>query len=83
MELKGKWERQTGQYQSGEDFKLGTVTVGAAFYSGTRGRDDPKKFAVRIYLPGIKQPEDHYETIERAKLRLERMVETWFGWVQS
>lgn len=78
-----KWDRQTGQYQHGEWLRVGKVIVGSVFYSGTRGRDDPRKYAVNIMLPGIKPPTDHYVTIDEAKARLEHMVATWFSWAQG
>ncbi len=80
--MQGKWERQTGKHQSGENYRIGKVVVGAAFYSTTT-RDDPLKYAVRLDLPGIKSPEDRYADIEPAKTRLERAVSTWFRWLEE
>ncbi|MEZ2132495.1 MULTISPECIES: hypothetical protein [unclassified Sinorhizobium] len=80
--LPGAWERQTGKHQLGENFRIGKVVVGAAFYSSTT-RDDPLKYAVRVDLPGIKNPTDRYTNIEDAKARLERAVATWFRWLDE
>lgn len=78
-----KWEKQTGRHQLGEWLSVGKIVVGSAFYSGTKSRDDPRKYAVSITLPGIKNPEQHYETLDEAKARLERAVATWFKWAQE
>ncbi|MFU0504164.1 hypothetical protein [Pseudaminobacter sp. NGMCC 1.201702] len=81
--MNAKWEKQTGQYQNGENYRVGRVIVGAAFYSGLVPRGDPKKYGCTCLLPGIKQAPEHYETIDEAKARLERLVSAWFEWVQS
>jgi hypothetical protein len=78
--MQGTWERQTGKYQQGENYRIGKVVVGSAFYSST-SRTDTLKYAVRLDLPGIKSPDDRYADIEPAKARLERAVATWFHWL--
>lgn len=80
--MTGTWEKQTGNYQHGENYRVGKVVVGSAFYKSTT-RDDPLKYAVQIYLPGIKNPDDRYMDIEQAKARLERAVATWFRWLKE
>ncbi|MCG7507102.1 hypothetical protein [Mesorhizobium retamae] len=76
----GKWVKQTGPYQNGENFVLGKVVVGAASYNGTRSRHDPKSYRASIELPGIKMKDGttDFETLEEAKTRVEAAVATWF-----
>ncbi|WP_065091482.1 hypothetical protein [Rhizobium leucaenae] len=80
--MRGTWEKQTGKYQLGENYRIGKIIVGSAFYrSGSR--DDPAKYAVEINLPGIKNPTDIYTNIDDAKNRLERAVAVWFKWLEE
>jgi len=80
--MEGKWEKQTGNYQWGENYRIGTVIVGRAQHiSGSRG--EPTKFGAYYDLPGIKSPADRFATIEEAKARVERGVSTWFKWLES
>lgn len=75
----GKWEKQTGKHQLGEWLRVGRVVVGdAGWYGGSKG--ETKNYGCRCMLPGIKQPEEKYATLDEAKARLERMVNTWFMW---
>ncbi|MBD9542925.1 hypothetical protein IB276_26110 [Ensifer sp. ENS04] len=80
--LPGQWERQTHQYSCGENYRIGKVIVGSAFYK-SGPRDEPAKYALCINLPGIKSPEQLYTNIEDAKARLERVVATWFRWINE
>lgn len=80
--LHGKWERQAHKYSDGENYRVGKIVVGSAFYSSTT-RGDPAKYAVQIELPGIRQPTDWYVNIEDAKARVERAVATWFRWLDE
>ena len=76
--MKGTWVRQTGRFQNGEDYKLGPIKVGSAFYDGTVGINNPRKYANAILLPGVKTSRMNFFTIEEAKISLEQMVEAWF-----
>jgi hypothetical protein len=78
--MQGKWERQTHRHSCGENYRVGKIIVGSAYYSSTT-RGDPLKYAVTIDLPGIKNPDDRYADIEPAKARLERAVAVWFRWI--
>lgn len=80
---KGEWIQQTGQHMSGEGYRIGKVFVGSAYYSALTSRDDPLRYRCRIDLPGMKQPQEAYTTIDEAKARLERAVATWFRWVEE
>lgn len=80
--LLGKWERQTHKYSDGENYRIGKIVVGSAFYSSTT-RGDPAKYAVQIDLPGIRQPTDRYVNVEDAKARVERAVAVWFRWLDE
>lgn len=80
--MQGVWERQTGPYQNGENYRLGKVIVGSAFYA-SGSRDESAKFKCECLLPGIKQSDIRYTTIDEAKARLERMVAAWFSWVKD
>lgn len=79
----GRWVPQTQQYSSGEDYFIGKVQVGSAFYNSTGSRAEPNKYSAAILLPGIKQPAERYATLEQAKARLERAVAAWFGWLEE
>ena len=80
--MKGKWEKQTGEYQWGEDYRIGKIIAGSAQHvSGSR--DEPPKFGAFYFLPGIKTPNDRFTSIEDAKARVERGVSTWFKWLES
>lgn len=80
--VRGKWEQQTGNYQYGENYRIGKIIVASAFYrSGSR--DAPAKYAVRLELPGIKNPSDLYTNLEDAKARAERAVSAWFKWLEE
>ena len=80
--MQGVWEKQTGKYQFGENYRVGKVVVGSAFYASTT-QGDPLKYAVKIELPGIRQPTDRYTNLEDAKARLERAVNAWFSWLEQ
>lgn len=78
--MHGRWEKQTGKYQMGENYRVGKVIVGTASYeSGSRG--DPAKYKCHCLLPGIRQADSKYTNLEDAKARLERMVGAWFSWL--
>lgn len=81
--MQGKWERRTGKYQTGENYRVGKIIVGYAAYYDFRSKGDPITYVCHCDLPGIKQAETKYATIEEAKARLERMVRAWFEWVQE
>lgn len=74
------WEKQTGKYASGEQLRIGKVIVGSAGYDPIGPKSDPNKYNCHCLLPGIKQAAERYATLEEAKARLERMVNTWFMW---
>ena len=78
--MNGKWEKQTGKYAFGEDYRVGRVVVGSASHSATVSKGDPNKYDCCCLLPGIRQPANRYATLDDAKARLERMVNTWFMW---
>ncbi len=78
--MQGKWERKTGKYSSGDYYRVGKVIVGSAGPNETRSKNDPMTFVCHCDLPGIKQSDTKYETIDLAKLRLQNMVLTWFKW---
>lgn len=80
--MQGVWERQTGPYQNGENYRLGKVIVGSAFYA-SGSRDESAKYKCECLLPGIKRGDSRYTNIEDAKSRLERMVGAWFSWVND
>ncbi len=80
---KGRWVPQTHQYCSGEDYVIGKIKVGSAFYNSTGSRAEPSKYSAAILLPGIKQPAERYATLGQAKARLERAVAAWFGWLEE
>lgn len=78
----GKWERQTGKYSWGENYRIGKIVVGRAEHvSGSR--DEPTKFRAVFELPSMKQPEQRFTDIEEAKARVERGVASWFNWLEE
>jgi len=78
--MQGAWTKKTHQYSSGENYQIGKIVVAEYFYSGGVGRNDPKKYACKVHLPGISiKPEyANHETIEAAKAIVERVVSKWF-----
>lgn len=83
--MRGKWERQTGKHESGENYRIGPVIVGAVSYNGMRSKDDPKAHKAYVTLPGIhlKTGTDTFVTIEEAKRRVESVVDVWFKWLET
>ena len=81
--MNGTWEKQTGRYASGENYRCGKIVVGSAVYSVACSKNDANKYDCHCLLPGIKQSGERYATLDEAKARLERMVTAWFTWVQS
>jgi len=77
-----KWITNPAKYGSGELLVMGNVTIGRADYS-MRSKSEPITYRCVCFLPGIKQAEEKYPTIDAAKARLERMVTTWFSWVSE
>lgn len=80
--MQGKWERQTGKYQSGENYVIGKICVGSASYASV-SKNEPAKYRAFLELPGLKMSEGStdFSTIEQAKARVERAVNTWFSWL--
>lgn len=64
--------------ENGELCKVAKWVVGSVFYSGCIPRDDPKKYAAKCRLPGIKSLLGYYETIDSAKVMVEMAVHHWF-----
>lgn len=83
--MNGVWERQTGKYASGEDYRIGKVVVGSAGFSGTVSKGDPLRYVASVALPGIsmKTGTNHFASIEEAKARTEAAVATWFKWLAA
>jgi hypothetical protein len=80
--MKGTWEKQTGKYEWGENYRIGKIIVGSAQHvSGSKG--EPTKFGAFSLLPGIKKADSPYTSIEDAKARVERMTDAWFSWLEQ
>lgn len=82
--MKMEWVKTPGRYADGETLKVGLVSV-ARVYNPVRSRSEGKTYMVNMLLPGFKcgSFDAQYETIERAKLRAERAVKSWFEWVNT
>jgi hypothetical protein len=81
--MQGTWERQTGRFESGENYRVGKVVVASAGYDGMASKDEPNRYLARYALPGIKQPQERFATISEAKARVERGVAAWFEWTRA
>lgn len=76
----GDWRKSTSQYGYGEDYWIGRIKVGSAFYDGSVPRGSEKRYAASVLLPGIaiKREAHHHETDTEAKAVVERVVRSWF-----
>ena len=72
------WKPKTGKYENGLNLVVGKWTVGSIFYDSARSRNDPKKYAANIHLPGILSRLDYWDTEEEAKARVVLAVKRWF-----
>lgn len=81
--MKGVWKPHRAKYTSGEEYWINNICVGSYRYY-TRSKTDPVTYQVIIDLPSIKLATGEFqETQERARLRLERAVATWFRWLNE
>lgn len=78
-----RWQKNTAPHAIGDKMFLGKWWVGAAYYDGARGRDDPKKYVAVSMLPGVKRSLGYYMTIEDAKTRVESATEYWLDNIDS
>lgn len=57
---------------------IGAWQVGQCYYSGSTSKDNPKKWVVKTYLPGLKADQGHFSTDAEAKVRLIQVTKHWF-----
>lgn len=81
---KGEWRKSTARHNLGEDYWLGSVRVGSAFYALT-SRGEPPAYRASVDLPGIKVAEAAAlkPTMEGAKAVTENVVRAWFTRVSA
>ncbi|MGX1096541.1 hypothetical protein [Amorphus sp. MBR-141] len=75
--MSGTWRNLSNRFGSGEEYLLGKVVVGSAFYNALAQRDDPLKYAIKVRLPGVTPKDDGFSKIEAAKERVEEIVSAW------
>lgn len=75
--MKTTWVKNERQYSWGNLLMAGRWEVGSTNQDGTTGKDDPRKWAARCALPGIKSYLASYATEDEAKAHVERAVRVW------
>lgn len=77
--MKLEWSKQTGQYENGENLRLGRLFVASAHYSSLRSKGDPEAWEANCTLPGMRQlaSAKRFLTIEEAKAHAEALVREW------
>ena len=71
------WESDPRGNGNEELCKVAKWVVGSVFYSGCVPRGDPKRYAAKCRLPGIKSLLGYYETLDSAKGMVEKAVHHW------
>ena len=74
-----RWEKDTGQYTSGEILYLGKWKVGGFHFDSSRSKGDANKWHATCTLPGIKKSLGHFATEEEARARAERAIKYWLS----
>lgn len=77
---RGEWRKSAGRHLIGDEYWLGRIKVGSAFYA-LRPRGEPTRYQAAVDLPGIKIREEAAlaPTVDEAKAVVERVVATWFA----
>lgn len=83
LKPKGEWREHPGRYTSGEFYRLGKIDVAEVSYMSARRKDDPHCWSLRILLPCIKPKQETYVDKDVAKAAAERIVRTWFAWIDD
>jgi len=78
-----KWEKNTGEYASGEHLFLGRWKVGGCHFDALRGKQDHNKWLATSRLPGIKRTLGHFSKEEEAKDAVEKATKHWFDCLPS
>jgi len=78
-----RWEKDIGQYTSGEILYLGKWKVGGFYFDSTRSQGHLKKWRATCTLPGIKNSLGHFATEAEAKDKAEFAVKHWLDGLPS
>lgn len=82
--MKKEWKPTRAKYGSGEELWIGKIKVGA-WFNPTVSKSEATKYRTQILLPGItlKEGTIDWTTADAAKARVERVVDTWFKWLEE
>lgn len=82
--MQGKWARNTSKYGTGEIYKIGKIQVGS-YFNATVSRGSPTVYRANVELPGIRMKAEttDFDNAEAAKIRVEKVVATWFNWLNT
>lgn len=72
-----RWERNTGQYESGKTLYLGRWRVGGYHWNASRGQGDDTKWISTCALPGMNKRLGSFENEEKAAEKAELAVTHW------
>ncbi len=72
-----EWKNDTKRYSAGEILYLGHWPVGGAHHDTTVPRGTKAKIRASCSLPGLKDCQGYFETLEEAKARVEKAVRHW------
>jgi hypothetical protein len=75
--MKITWKKMSDPYISGESAYVGKWRVGDVYFDGMR-RAETAPYTFTCLLPGLKQKNVGYATLEDAKGRLKDYVAHWF-----
>lgn len=83
MKLNFRWEKQTGQYQNGENLFLNKIALGYVGWNSSLSRDLPESEKnKRQYVGGSRlyiNKQWYGSTEEEVKLQIEKAITIWFN----
>jgi len=73
------WEKGTGRYVRGENYRLGKWLVGSWSDDTTLPNEAGARYSVTCFLPGIRSELGNCENKEAARALLETAVKKWLA----
>lgn len=74
-----RWVKYTSKYMVEYRYKMGRWVVGSYYADGLVSRNDSKKVSAKCCLPGLKEDQGHFETMESAKAKVESVTHYWLA----
>lgn len=71
------WKQQTRQYESGKNGFVGKYIFFQIVWDGLTSKDDPKKYKLKCFLPGINIDLENFEYENNAMRKAERVLKLW------